>query len=403
MTNYVNGSVVTTSTIQRYIPQFGGKIWYVSGTGNDSNAGTSPSDPFLTIGKAITEATAGDAINIKAGTYTELGIDVNKDFLELWFEIGALIDPASGTALTVSANSCRITGDHKITPAGGAVGVLISGDECIIENGKIIGGATCLQITGTGTTINNYAAGFPTTTAYSIQGAQTRLSDCKTVGNASTYGFKINGGADTGVLYNCTSTGHATSGYHIDTGSQDWTILHCSSGAGDGRWADTDDSNVWSDFHYADHVYKEITFAGAPTTYNVFKVTGGVRIRGLMGHVETQIANTASNLHVEAFSSNGTSDITDAPGVDIDSAAAGSVLIRNGPSTIALDLGDPTGGPAVVENTNFRRPDTAVDVVKDGAADTYIRLVISAALASGVIHWHCRWEPLTDDGFLEPA
>ena len=35
------------------------------------------------------------------------------------------------------------------------------------------------------------------------------------------------------------------------------------------------------------------------------------------------------------------------------------------------------------------------------AADTYIQLVLTAAMASGAIHWHIEWEPITDDGFIE--
>jgi len=41
-------------------------------------------------------------------------------------------------------------------------------------------------------------------------------------------------------------------------------------------------------------------------------------------------------------------------------------------------------------------------IVEAGTA-TYIRLNITAALASGAIHWHAEWFPLTGEGFLEPA
>ena len=68
-----------------------------------------------------------------------------------------------------------------------------------------------------------------------------------------------------------------------------------------------------------------------------------------------------------------------------------------------IDVADPTSGPSVAENVNWRDPVTAVDIVKDVGADTYVRLVLSLALASGVIDWHCHWEPLSDDGFLEQA
>ena len=101
--------------------QFGGEIWYVDGTnGSDSNTGKRPGDAFATIGAAISACAVGDAIVVRATTYTETGLDLNVDGVEMWFEIGAQITPASGTALTISRNSCRVTCDGgalKITPA----------------------------------------------------------------------------------------------------------------------------------------------------------------------------------------------------------------------------------------------------------------------------------------------
>ena len=132
-------------------------------------------------------------------------------------------------------------------------------------------------------------------------------------------------------------------------------------------------------------------------------MTGAVRIKNLHGTVETVIPNTASNIHLEAYSTGGTADITDAPGVDIDSAVAGAILVRNGPATSALALADPNGAPKVEENASFNSPSTEIDVVADNGATTYVRLVLSAALASGAIDWHCHWEPLSDSGFLEAA
>ncbi|GAH78807.1 unnamed protein product, partial [marine sediment metagenome] len=42
-------------------------------------------------------------------------------------------------------------------------------------------------------------------------------------------------------------------------------------------------------------------------------------------------------------------------------------------------------------------------LIADADQTTYIRLVISAALASGEIHWHCKYEPLSDGGFVSPV
>ena len=56
------------------IQKFGGTVHYISQDGSDSNTGDTPLVPFLTIGKGITEMGDGDALSIKAGTYTEVGL-----------------------------------------------------------------------------------------------------------------------------------------------------------------------------------------------------------------------------------------------------------------------------------------------------------------------------------------
>ena len=121
------------------------------------------------------------------------------------------------------------------------------------------------------------------------------------------------------------------------------------------------------------------------------------------GHVETVIPNTACNIHFELYSTGGTADITQAVGPNIQNLVAGGILVRNAGSGNDIDIGDPNGTPVVVENVNWRDPKTAVDIVEDNGATTYVRIVLSAALASGEIHFHAHYEPLTDDGFLEPV
>jgi len=387
-----------------HVPLYGGEIWYVDGVnGNDANEGHTPHEAFATIGQGIATMMDGDALNVRAATYVEVGLDLNHDAAEIWFEIGAIIDPPAGVALTISGDFCKLKGEHNILPAAGQTGLLISGDECVVCDSKVLFGAIGIQITGAGVILNRCAVGFQTNTAYDIQGIQGRLYRCKTVGNAATYGYRIRNGVDTGVLEFCTSAGHQTSGFYIDTGSQDWTLLNCSSGAEDGKWRDIDHANVWSNFSYDETQHSEITFAGIPTTYNIFQITGAVRISNIFGVVTTPIAAVASTIYLQLFSTGGTVDITDAPGVDINAVVAGGILVRNGPSTDTLDLADPNGTPVMAENVAWKDPKTAIDIVEDNGADTFVRLVLSAALASGVIDWHCEWEPLSDDGFLEPV
>lgn len=65
-TNPVTGSVTTLNDN----PPSTGNAYYVSTTGNDSNAGTEAS-PFRTIGKAASVVAAGSTVYVKAGTYNE--------------------------------------------------------------------------------------------------------------------------------------------------------------------------------------------------------------------------------------------------------------------------------------------------------------------------------------------
>ena len=52
--------------------------WYVATTGNDTTGDGSQSNPYKTIGKAVSVAVNGDTINVAAGTYDEENIVITK-------------------------------------------------------------------------------------------------------------------------------------------------------------------------------------------------------------------------------------------------------------------------------------------------------------------------------------
>ena len=402
--NTENGKLIIDSSSDptiRHIPKFVGEIWFVNGAVASSGDGMSPDGAFKTITEATTASSAGDTITVAASTYVE-NVVMSKNSVELWCEIGTVIDPAANVGITVSGDSCRIKGEVKVTP-NAAVGVLVSGDECVLSDVKVVGGSHNFHIAGIGTIMHRCAAAYPSVgnSAYYIQGMQTRLNDCSTVGNAATYGYHINGGADTGVLRNCTSADHTTSGFYIDTGSQDWTLLGCSSGSNDGKWRDIDTANVWSDFSYDRFLFATSTFNGG-TTYNIFKVTGAVRMYNIFGHVTTATPATNSTINLELYSANNSEDITDSAGApDIVSRVVGTTLAREEPASEPFLLEEPDNTPAIVESANYRDPKVPLILIEDDAADTYVQVVLSDAVASGAIHWHIEWEPVSDDGFVE--
>ena len=398
----------------KHIPKFGGIIWYVDGSIAASGDGTKPSTAFKTIGEAFTATSSGDAVNVRSGVYTETGLDLGsggtKDYVELWCEIGTLIDPATGTALTVSGVFCTVKGNLKITPNDASIGLLITGNECVINNVTILEGSHNYSITGVGITLNNCAAGFPAagTAGFNITGSQARLIDCNTVGDTTTYGFKISGGADTGVLSNCASAAHQTSGFFIDTLSQDWTLLNCSSGAGDGKWVDEDNANVWSNFSFDNKLFKSLNIAQAGVgtwEYNLFKVTGIVRINSIDAHVKTTLTGSNTVCYLDFYSVNGSEVITKATGTIVGAALAGSFLGRVDDDGVILAFHD-AAGPGMIDSVDTSNQSFRLMEDRTGGAHvaSYIRFIhTTAGASSGIIHWHIDWEPISPHGMVIPA
>jgi len=78
--------------VHTYSGDFGGDIWYVSDVnGLDTNSGTTSKVPFKTIAVGLAACSAGDAVSVTAGTYTE-NVVMSTASVELWCEIGTIID-----------------------------------------------------------------------------------------------------------------------------------------------------------------------------------------------------------------------------------------------------------------------------------------------------------------------
>lgn len=394
----------------QHIARFTGSIWFVDGVGGvDTNSGTRPEDAFLTIGAAISACAAGDAIAIKAATYTETGLDVNKNSVELWPEIGTIIDPASGTALTLSGNFCKIWspgGILQITPAANQTGLLISGSYCYISDVCVEAGSSAdlgFDITGNDNTLRDCCCTAPLVAAYKIQGDHNRVIDSQTGGEVAdtSIGYWMTNSSDKVRLLRCVSQGHATSGFQIDTGCTGGIVAHCASGNGDGRWSDVDHSATWPHFSYNDEVRKTATLS-VGQTINLWQVTGTVKITEIYGIVEEIVVSAgAPTLHLSAFSANGEVDITADPGPNIDDDVVGTVYVKQSDSTGALAKGENDNTPFIVENGDYKEPDVGIIVGADDAADTFIRSNVNAACTAGIIHWHCKWKPISDLGFLK--
>ena len=402
---YAATTGATADEFAGHIKHYGGEIFYVTKEGDDAEDGSSIHLSKLTIQAAIDAGAPGDGIVVKAGTYVE-NVVLNEVSMELWPESGCVIDPATGTPLTVSANYCRIYGDLGIDVPAGEVGMLVSGNFCRIKDATILNGGTGVCVTGSGNVLVNMAAGLQTVYGYDIDGSQTRLSDSSTVGAGASIGYNIGGGADIGVIKNCTSANHQTSGYTIETGCANWTILNCSSGGGDGLAVDVDSANVWSNFQYDDEATKTITFTGvgaSPTSINLFRVYGSVRITELYGHVETALAADVGTVLLELYDGTNTVDLTDSPGPSFASVPAGSYIHKIDDAGVAIAIEDSSQVRLYEDATKNGRDPSFQVTAKAGAFESYIRMTYQGNGASGAIHWHCKWEQLTDEGRVTAA
>ena len=402
---YLATAGATADEFAGHIKHYGGEIFYVTKEGDDAEDGSSIHLSKLTIQAAIDAGAPGDGIVVKAGTYVE-NVVLNEVSMELWPESGCVIDPATGTPLTVSANYCRIYGDLGIDVPAGEVGMLVSGNFCRIKDATILNGGTGVCVTGSGNVLVNMAAGLQTVYGYDIDGSQTRLSDSSTVGAGASIGYNIGGGADIGVIKNCTSANHQTSGYTIETGCANWTILNCSSGGGDGLAVDVDSANVWSNFQYDDEATKTITFTGvgaSPTSINLFRVYGSVRITELYGHVETALAADVGTVLLELYDGTNTVDLTDSPGPSFASVPAGSYIHKIDDAGVAIAIEDSSQVRLYEDATKNGRDPSFQVTAKAGAFESYIRMTYQGNGASGAIHWHCKWEQLTDEGRVTAA
>jgi len=392
-------SLATTGT-----PKNTGTYWYVDNdAGNDENDGLTPNTAFRRISSAIINMSPNDVIVVKSGVYDEPDLILSKDYCEIFFDLGVVLAPAAGlTTFILAGDYCCLSGNLTINPPVGKEGLSVTGNNCIAQNVSVTNGATGIKVTGQGNSILNCGANYQTTIGFDIRGSGSKLMLCNTVGSGTaTRGYKINSGADAGILRSCTSSNHASNGFYINTGSQDWHLIDCSSGVGDGPYYDADLLSAPTNFRFDDMIYHETTFNGSgPGSDNLFKITGAVEILYIYADVEVQLSADIGDIYLDAYDGTNQVDITNSPGDNVDSFDVGGLLIRteNVTSPITVVNSDQI---SMIENANFRKPRTSFILNQKRGVDNYIRLVYSGAATSGLIHWHCSWQPLPEGGLVE--
>lgn len=388
-----------------HIPRFGGSIWYVNTLGNDSNNGKTPDTPFATIGAAFDVAAAGDATNVKAGTYNENGLDMNKAGLELWCEIGVLINNTNpGTCLTVSANSCKVVG-LKVLQAG-QIGFNITGDGCFFDRCVAEDNTVAFDINGDETLLQFCQDIDATVTGYDISSEENTLYLCKSIaGGGNSRGFYLSHtNAHENLIYQCVSQGNGTAGYEAVAGADLNVFAYCTSGGSDGVMVDNGANNTWPSFLIQDHLHNTTDWSsvgGGAGTDNIFQITGSVDILFIFGEVATQMHADVDNLYLELDDGTNQVDITaqTAGGVDTNSAEVGSLFIKSltSGSNMALLQANQV---RLNEDSSGKKGGAPFIITQKNGANTFIRVGWTGTGNTGIIHWHILYEPLSEDGYV---
>jgi predicted outer membrane repeat protein len=233
---YVMGQTFSTDfpTVDPYQPAYAGwgdvfvakisapTVWYVSPTGDDLNSGTSWSDSFATVQKAIDDANIGDQIWVREGTYNlTQKIAVNKavaiygsfegtETLLSDRDITNIDSVVDGTGITLNQACFIITTDATI-------------DGFLVRNNAGLPGTDGggVYITNSSPTIancifNNNGADYGGGISIWHSGVdiQPHISNCTFNGNSSAYGGGAisNRGNSNAVITDCIFSNNSTAG-----------------------------------------------------------------------------------------------------------------------------------------------------------------------------------------------
>jgi hypothetical protein len=387
-----------------------GTQWYVDGVnGDDSDNGFSPETSFATIGQALSVAVYGDVITVGPAIYDEDGLDISNDGVKVCAEIGAqLTNSAAGTSevLLVSGNYCCVSGLEvydglpKNRP-----GIKVTGYNTSLSDMACSASTVALDLDGSFCKVVRFRAAGYTTTGIDVSGIGNLLADCSVIGAGATRGVYLSAAsADSNILRSVYSVNNGTASVEIVPGAIRNTVEDASFGAGDGRWIGVD-GNVWSRIAYDDTVYHTTTFAGGgPAGENLFRVYGAVEIEYITGDVTVVLSADVDDIYLHLYDGVNSDLITSSLGGGVDTASAPveSLFLKTDDASAKLTLLASDQG-RIFEQTSFVSPRVPFVANAASGVATYIRLEWDGVATSGEIHWHVKWRPLTEKGFVVPA
>jgi len=231
-----------------HVPKYTGNILYVDGVnGDDANSGQEPNVAKKTIGAAITAASAGDRIVVRAATYDE-AIDLNKNSLELICEQGTILSNSTpGTVLIVSADYCRVEG--PILAQAGQIGLQVTGNFNDIKDCLAFGCSVGFDIGGAENHTDNCRSIQHTTTGFDVTGSYGLHRRLVAAGAGAVRGIYLSANtADRNHFHDCHTMGNTTAGWEVVAGADNNLFSMCSTATDDGAKVDNGTNNTWDDF-----------------------------------------------------------------------------------------------------------------------------------------------------------
>lgn len=272
-------------TVALHTSRYTGHVWYVdAGMSDDEGGGMTPVDAFQKIGTAITAASAGDRIVIKAGSYVEASIDITKAGLELWGEHGTILTGGgSGTALEISASNVLVNGVWA-TPGAAQVGFDI-GPDATCHRTRLV---DCISYSTGGTgfrvgtddgraTFERCEARGYTTAGFNLGGPAPYLQDCLAIAphGSSTIGYHLsNAACDRGMLHHCRSINNGTNSILIVAGADENVFHVCTDSDTCGAVTDGGTDNALRNMLDVDNEWARATRTLTGT--QTFNLTGNI-------------------------------------------------------------------------------------------------------------------------------
>ena len=219
------GAVAGGTTV---LASAGGSTLYVAQGGSDSTDCQTQSAPCATIAYAVSQASAGDTVDVGPGTFTEatgVGVSIDLTITGSDQAPGTTVAGSASLAATITVSAGTVSLEQlSVTGATGGDGVLVSGGTATVDDSVVTGNQTGVESTGGSVSvIDSTVSGNGVGAAVSAPGTLSATS------------ATISGNSGTGVL---VSGGSASLGATIVSGDSP----DCSGGVTDAGYNLDDDT-----------------------------------------------------------------------------------------------------------------------------------------------------------------